>query len=245
MKLRIAIASLFLGAFAGAVGCSSTTPADDADGGTDAAPTPSSSARPDGSAPRPDGSTAEACYDEELALALEGAAPTAGSGKCTDAQIAGFSAACLGASGSGCEAFIDANKDCSRCVIGPLEGDPANTPIGALLSVSDDLVVVNTASCAALVIGRADCALAIAEQETCLISACTACDENDEAALTQCRADATTGICKDVVSAACTQAIDARAAEWEPICLGTDFDTELAKVAKYLCGGSTDAGGGG
>jgi len=230
-------------AIVAAVGCTATlNGGDTSDAGTDSGTLPTSTA--DASRPTPDGSTPTvSCYDEELALALEGSAPVANSGKCSDAQISGLATACLGASANGCDTFVDTNKDCARCVFGALTGDPASTPIGVLLSVSDEFVIVNTVSCAALTIGRADCAAKLAIQETCLSSACSLCE--DEAGDTKCRTEAATGICKEVMDATCTQAIEARKADWTAACTGSDFDQEYAKVAKLFCGGSGDAGGGG
>ncbi|MBL9108106.1 MAG: hypothetical protein JNM74_02500 [Myxococcales bacterium] len=217
-----------------------------ADGGTDAATADATAtATGDAAKPRTDGGGPASCYDEEGALALSGVAPTRAPGKCSDALITEFDQKCLGSAANGCEAFIDANKDCSRCLIGALQGDDEKTvPVPALLSISDDAVVPNTASCAALVIGRPDCALKLAIQETCLTSACAVCE--DEATDTACRKEAEAGICKTVVDAACTQAIESRAAEWQALCSGADFDAVYPKVARVMCGGSpTDAGGGG
>jgi hypothetical protein len=216
------------------------------DGGTDAATADATAtATGDAAKPRTDGGGPASCYDEEGALALDGVAPTRAPGKCSDALITEFDQKCLGSAANGCEAFIDANKDCSRCLIGALQGDDEKTvPVPALLSISDDAVVPNTASCAALVIGRPDCALKLAIQETCLVSACAVCE--DEATDNACRKEAEAGICKTVVDAACTQAIESRAAEWQALCSGADFDAVYPKVARVMCGGSpTDAGGGG
>lgn len=228
-----------------AVGCSATVDGSASDAGADA-PAPSTSAG-DASKPKTDsGTPAVSCYDDQGALDLPGAAPVVGSGKCSDAQISALEAACLG-SGTACDAYVDANKDCARCVFGPLTGDPeATTPIGTVLSISDEFVIVNTVSCAAHVIGRADCALKLAVQETCLSSACAICE--DEASDGACRKEAAADICKDVMDAACTTAIDARAADWAAQCDGASFEESYAKVTKYFCGGTgspTDAGGGG
>lgn len=226
------------------VGCTVTS-IDPSDGGTaDTGPVPTTSSTTDASKPKVDGATLT-CYDEEGALAQEGTAPVRSAGKCTDAQITELDKQCLGAATT-CDAFIAANKDCARCILGALDGDDAaTTPIGALISVSEDSVSPNTASCAAIFIGKPECAAKLAIQEVCLASACALCE--DDTSDTSCRKEAAAGICKTVVDTACTQAVESRAAEWEAACSGADFDAAYPKVAKFLCGGtaSTDAGGGG
>ena len=245
MKKALGIVAL-LGTVGMGLGIGCTVENVTADGGTDAATADATAtATGDAAKPRPDGGGPASCYDEEGALALSGVAPTRAPGKCSDALITEFDQKCLGSAANGCEAFIDANKDCSRCLIGALQGDDEKTiPVPALLSISDDAVVPNTASCAALVIGRPDCALKLAIQETCLVSACAVCE--DEATDNACRKEAEAGICKTVVDAACTQAIESRSAEWQALCSGADFDAVYPKVARVMCGGSpSDAGGGG
>ena len=226
------------------VGCT-VKAVDPSDGGTaaDTGPVPSTSSTIDASKPKTDGA-ALTCYDERGAIAEEGTAPVRSAGKCTDVQITELDKQCFGSSSTGCDAFITANKDCARCILGALQGDnAATTPIGALLTVSDDgTVVPNTASCAALFIGKPECAAKLAKQEVCLASACSVCkDDPTDAA---CRKEAAAGICKTVIDATCTQAVESRAAEWQAACSGADFDTTYPKVAKFLCGGSTDGGTG-
>ena len=182
------------------------------------------------------------CYDEEAALALQGVAPVRGSGKCAAGKIAEFKAACLG-SGSNCQAFIDANKDCSRCIIGGLQGDdPKTTPIGALIPVSEDSVSPNTAACAAIVIGKPECAVKLAGQVTCTASACATCE--DEASDTDCSNKAAAGICKSTIDEACNKAVNDAASQWQTLCRGANFDEGYAKVAEFFCGagGGSDAG---
>jgi hypothetical protein len=190
----------------------------------------------------PDVKQQATCYDEEAALALQGVAPTRGSGKCGAGKIAEFKAACLGA-GSNCQAFIDANKDCSRCIIGGLQGDdPKTTPIGALIPVSEDSVSPNTAACAAIVIGKPECALKLAGQVTCVASACSTCE--DEASDTECSNKAATGICKSTVDEACNKAVNDAASQWQATCRGANFDEGYAKVAEFFCGGGGGADAG-
>ncbi len=238
-----------VGVFSG-IGCTATLVSG---GNSDAAsdtspgpgPTPTTSSNPDASKPKTDGSTSGACFDEEGALSLVGIAPVRGAGKCTDTQITELEKQCLD-SDAGCDAFIAANKDCARCILGALKGDDdKTTPIGALIPVSETDVAPNTASCAAIVIGRPDCAAKLAIQEVCLASSCSLCEskETDDA----CQKEAAAGICKTVMDAACTQAVESRASEWQAQCNGADFASAYPKVARFLCGGatSTDAGGGG
>jgi hypothetical protein len=227
------------------LGCSVTTIASSTDSGADTDPAPSASSTIDASKPKTDGAAALTCYDEEGALAQEGTAPVRGAGKCTDAQITELDQKCLGSAATACDPFIAANKDCARCILGALDGDnAATTPIGALISVSEDSVAPNTASCAAIFIGKPECAAKLAIQEVCLASACALCET--DATDASCRKEAAAGVCKTVIDATCTQAIESRAAEWQAACSGADFETTYPKVAKFLCGGaSTDAGGGG
>ncbi len=233
------------------IGCSVTTTNTTTDGGGTATDAPTTTATGTGTTPRPDGGGKDAapagCYDEQAALALTGTAPTKGAGKCTTAQITDLKAKCLGSgSAADCTAFLDANKDCGRCVLGALKGDdPKTTPIGALIPVSETSVSPNIGSCAALVIGKPECALKVAQEVTCLNSACDSC--SDQASDTACQNQAATGVCKDVIDAACDKAITDAAAQWQPICRGTNFDDTYPKVAEFLCGagGGGDAGGGG
>lgn len=240
MKKTLGIAAL-LGATALGIGVGCTvTPADPAD-----ASAPETGPTSTGSVIRDSGSDVKqepaTCYDEEAALALRGGAPTRGSGKCGAGKIAEFKAACLGA-GSNCQAFIDANKDCSRCIIGGLQGDPETTPIGALIPVSEDSVSPNTAACAAIVIGKPECAVKLAGQVTCTASACATCE--DEASDTECLNTAAAGICKSTVDEACNKAVNDAASQWQATCRGANFDEGYAKVAEFFCGGGggTDAG---
>lgn len=205
--------------------------------GTTTTPKPDSGVKPDASA---------SCYDEEAALAVKGTAPAAGTNKCTSGQIGEFKTKCLGAGATGCDAFIEANKDCGRCIFGKLQGDTTDAPMPALIPVSDDSVSPNIASCAALVIGRPDCAIKLTEQVVCTSSACSTCESDADD--TACSAKASEGICKQTIDKACNDAVNAAAAQWQPICRGTAFDDTYVKVANYMCGAggsSTDAGGGG
>lgn len=198
-------------------------------------------ASPDAIPPRdagPDGSTRPpACYDETTASALQGTAPTLGQNVCTRADVQALFTACFGpgASAASCDAFSASNPDCMRCVLGPLPGDvPATTPIAALIPAGEASLMVNIGSCAALAIGRADCAVTVPKQLTCTASACETCA--DEPSDTACREAAEVGICSSTVDAACMAALTSTAATWTPICRGPDFITTYQKVAMALCG---------
>jgi len=229
------------------IGCSVTTTTTTTDGGssdTDAATTGTTTTpRPDSG--RPDAAPAS-CYDEEAALALQGTAPTQGQNKCSSAAITEFATKCLGAGGNqaACTAFIDANKDCGRCLFGPLQGDdPKAFPHPALIPVSEDSVSPNIAACAAIVANQPACATKLANEIVCTSTACGTCEAAGEEA---CDAEARAGICKDTIDATCNTAVNAASAQWQPICRGTNFDDTFNKVANFLCGaGSADAGGGG
>ena len=173
------------------------------------------------------------CYIEEEALAITGIAPSARPGKCTPSQIAELKTKCLPAGATGCDAFLEANKDCARCILGARQGDePSTTPMPALVPVSPNAVEPNIVACAALVSGRPDCAVKATQQFVCTKSACTICPADEDS----CTAFALIGICKTTVDAACDSAIKASTAQWQPICLGTLFDDPYLKVAAYLCG---------
>ncbi len=233
------------------VGCSATVTNTVTDGGT----TPTAEAGPtppiDSGKPKTDGGGGGggACYSENDALAIEGAPPVKNAGKCTAAQLTDLDAKCLATASTEatCTAYIDANKDCARCVFGALQGDDEKTtPMPALIPVSEDSIAPNVGACAALVIGRPDCAQKLTVQEVCLESACSLCDTDP--GYEACRTEAAAKICKDVMDAACTKAVDDAKAQWTPICDGADFDAAFKKVGAYMCGGAgapTDAGGGG
>ncbi|MBL9108531.1 MAG: hypothetical protein JNM74_04645 [Myxococcales bacterium] len=205
------------------------------DAGPDALPPrdagPDADAGPDGSTRPP------ACYDETAALALQGTAPTFGQNVCTQADVQALFTACFGpgASAASCDAFSASNPDCMRCVLGPLPGDvPATTPISALIPAGEASLMVNIGSCAALAIGRPDCAVTVPKQLTCTASACETCA--DEPSDTACREAAEVGICSSTVDSACMAALTSTAATWSPICRGPDFVATYHKVAMALCG---------
>lgn len=192
-------------------------------------PTSPLDAGPDRSAPAP------ACYEEADALAIQGTAPSTGRGLCSDAQLTTLQTACLGGSAAGCDAAVAANMACARCVFGALQGDnPATTPLPALIPVSEDSVSPNIAACAALVIGRPDCAVALSQQVVCTSSACSTCA--DQASDDACTATAEGAICRTTVNAGCNTAVDAAQATWTPVCRGTAFADTYMKVGRYLCG---------
>ena len=215
-------------------GCSVTTTTTTTDASTTATATGTTTGTT--TTPKPDAGKDAApasCYDEEAALAVKGTAPAAGTNKCTSGQIGEFKTKCLGAGATGCDAFIEANKDCGRCIFGKLQGDTTDAPMPALIPVSEDSVSPNIASCAALVIGRPDCAIKLTEQVVCTSSACSTCESDADD--TACSAKASEGICKTTIDKACNDAVNAAAAQWQPICRGTAFDDTYVKVANAIC----------
>ena len=157
-------------------------------------------------------------------------------GKCTPAQISDARTNCPSLGGAGCDAFIKTNPDCARCMFGALNGEAFSaTPIPALIPTSRATnVTPNIAACAALVIGRPDCAVKLTEQVVCTESACATCES--AAASNECSAIARAAVCRAVTDSVCFAAVNAATAQWQPICFGTSLDDTYFKVATYLCG---------
>lgn len=184
-----------------------------------------------------DGGSSVACYEPGDAIMLPGTPPTAAQSHCSEADLTGLRTACLGATSSAatCDAQLAANPACGRCVFGALPGEnAATTPIPAVIPISDDSLAPNIAACAALVIGRPDCAAPLARKVSCTSSACATCV--DQAAEDACTATAEAGVCSGTVDIGCTSAINAAQATWAPICRGVGFDDSYLKVGRYLCG---------
>ena len=214
------------------------------------------SATPDSSLPPPPdiGNINEpppprSCYIERDALGLRGTVPSSGANKCSGRQIVDFKKTCIGGTAGQCTAYINANKDCARCMLGALKGDtPEATPHPALLPIGRTIVTPNVVGCAALVLGRPDCAMKLTQHVVCTESACASCDPEEGA---ECNSKAIAAICKTTVDDACESTVSAGQAQWEPICRGKTFDDTYPKVAAYLCGeggavgdaGATDAAG--
>ncbi len=204
---------------------------------TDATPPAADAGRPDSEAGAFDAGPITACYDATEAFILENAKPVRAPSLCTNAAIVEARTACLSPSSTkpGCDAFIAATKACARCVFGGLEDDdPAKVPVGAILPLSLTAVAPNVGACAALVIGRAECAVPVSRELVCVSTACATCPAGSST--TACHAQATDGICKGVGDAACSAAIDASSAQWLPQCSGTTFADAFDKVARVLCG---------
>lgn len=242
----VGIASVF--ALVAGVGCSATVTRVGTDGGD----TPTAEAGPipgvdGGKPPKSDGGPVEACYAEDGLLEINGIAPTKSSGKCSPSQLIDVDAKCISdttATDADCQAYIAANENCARCVFGALDGDTeATVPMPALITVSEEgAILPNVYACAALVIGKPDCALKLTKQEVCLESACGLCEGDD--GYSACRTEAATKACKDVMDATCTKAVEDAETQWTALCDGKDFDEAFKKVGTYMCGGaSVDAGG--
>lgn len=186
---------------------------------------------------RKDGGATSTCYEPGDAILLPGTPPTASQSHCSDAELAGLRTACLGvaSSAAACDAQFAVNPACARCVFGALPGEnAATTPIPAIIPTSDDAIAPNIAACAALVIGRPDCAAPLARRVSCTRSACATCV--DQAAEDACVASAEAGVCSGTIDIACTNAINAAQATWTPVCRGVTFEESYLKVGRYLCG---------
>ena len=233
-----------------AVPVDATTPARDAstsqDAGVrdsatprDSAPPPPDAAVDAADAAKDTGSDAAvtACYAPDDALALTAAAPRLSPSLCTAAQIVGAQTACLGpaATSATCNNYLAANRSCARCIFGALAGDtPATTPLGSLIPVSEDSVAPAIGGCAALIIGRPECAVPVSQQTVCTSSACATC--MDAASEEACLGTASLGICAGLGDGACNAAIDATVATWGPRCRGAAFNDTYLKVATVMCG---------
>lgn len=183
---------------------------------------------------------APACYDKDEALAQKGTAPRRRPGLCTPAEIVALETACLGSEGptsATCTAALNTNRNCGRCVVGALGGDdPATTPVGAAITLATNTLGPNVASCAALVIGRPECAVPLAQEVVCVSTACQVCEAADEAA---CEVAAETGTCKlfgSLAPVVCNVAVRNGVAMWTPVCTGANASETYRKVAAELCG---------
>ncbi len=218
--------------------CSVVYGAPPSDAGTwsSSEPEDASSRTPDASSRKPGAGGPRGCYEEDLALALQGTAPIRGAAMCTAPQIGEIERRCLNPMGTQgeCDAYLPTNKACSRCVFGARSGDdPETTPIGALIPRSEVSVAPNTAACAALVLGKPECAVKAAAQAVCLSSACPSC-ATDATASAECQRTAAAGICRGTVDLACDQAIRDRENERKATCVGATFTESYTKVATYL-----------
>ncbi len=192
------------------------------------------------SVPVPDANPV-ACF-ENAGEGLRGVPPTAYRDVCTPQDLVDVEAACLfSAHGTkACADWTTAHPACGRCVFGPLSGEPADTtPLGALTPVGAQSIAPSLGSCAALAIGRPDCALPIAKSNLCEIASCSTCSVPTKGA---CSAHASQH-CSTPQSTECQKAIGAAFSRWEKQCQGSNLPSTFTKVATYLCGAPpADAG---
>jgi len=170
------------------------------------------------------------CFDDQTPPALLGQAPQVHSGRCSQSQIADFSAACSGQVGSAaCQAFVAANPSCGACVLGSDDGT-----LGVLYPTRHGQFSVNTASCSALVLGEKECAKPLALQEACLDAACPRCAGEPEKA--ECRSRAASSMCANVMTEKCSSFADRSRAKWEAKCTGSTPSETFERVATLFCG---------
>lgn len=159
---------------------------------------------------------------------------------CTEESYRAIFEACFRqGAGPECSSTALPRPECARCLIGPrpLE-NPADVAAGALLSFSP--LIVNTGGCAAVALGRPDCAGYLTEYDFRVAQSCGEC--SDPSSRFACRAAepaamggvSTTGA---KVAAECIALRDQRRAEWEPVCVGATPVESVDKVARALCFG--------
>lgn len=235
-------------------GCSSSTttpppPPRNPDSGAGDAATPGDAALLDSSPPSNDAAPPEreagavdagpivACYKEDDAFLLEGLAPSRSPSRCTTAVIKEAVGACLSATSTtaGCDAYIAANPECARCLLGGIDGDDfSKVPVGAIIPLSEVAVSPNVAACAALVIGRPECAVPVSKELVCTSTACSTCPAG--ASTSACQTQASAAICAGLGDAACNTAISASTAQWATVCRGTTFKDTFEMVGAVMCG---------
>jgi hypothetical protein len=95
-------------------------------------------------------------------------------------------------------------------------------------------VAAATTTCAALVIGRPDCAVSAQRAVTCVTTACAACSASD---LATCAPRAEAAACSSAftVARSCLDTIEARRGEWLGRCTGRTTRDGFLAVARELC----------
>lgn len=175
------------------------------------------------------------------AVQLLGQAPTPYRDVCSSADLAEAEGACpADPHGTACGAWQAAHPACARCLFGALGTDPPeSTPLGALLPVGKTSIP-NVASCAALVVGRPECALDAARASACSAASCPSCASS--AALSACRAYASATVCTIAPSESCRTAIDQGEGTWDRVCRAANTGATFAKIGAFFCGAAPDAG---
>lgn len=187
-----------------------------------------------------------ACF-ENLGDEVIGLPPTAYRDVCTSQDIADAEAVCLVSvhTGQACSAWTGAHPSCARCLLGALRGElPTSTPLPALIPKTPDALTPSLAACAALVLGRPECALPVSRTAACVTGSCTTCE--DDSTRATCKAQAEGTACRTPIEVECTEAIRTGFARWDRICQGANAGATYTKVATYLCGpppAGLDAGG--
>ena len=159
---------------------------------------------------------------------------------CTEGSYQAIFEACFRqGAGPECSSTALPRPECARCLIGPRPLEkPADVASGALLSFTP--LIVNTGGCAAVALGRPDCAGYLTEYDFRVAQACGDC--SDPGSLSDCRAaqPAAMGTVSTIgakVAAECIALRDQRRAEWEPVCVGSTPVESVDKVARALCFG--------
>ncbi len=186
--------------------------------------------------------TPPTCYSPGDVEPIVGVPPALSQGVCTPAALVALADACLDGAGS-CPATIAADRVCAACALGPYAGRSGpSAPIGAIVPAGGDAVAAATYACAALVIGRPECAVPAQRAVTCVTTACATCAPSE---LSTCAPKAEASVCSSafVVARSCLEAIDTRRGEWLGRCTGRTTRDGFLAVARELCGASPlDAG---
>lgn len=186
--------------------------------------------------------TGPACYDPGNVETIVGVAPALAQGACTPSALAVLADACLDG-GPSCPSAIATDRNCAACALGPYAGRSGpSTPLGAIVPAGGDAVAAATTTCAALVIGRPDCAVSAQRAVTCVTTACSACGPSD---LATCAPKAESAVCNTsfTLARSCLDAIEARRGEWLGRCTGRTTRDGFLAVARELCASPTaDAG---
>lgn len=178
--------------------------------------------------------TGPACYDPGNIEPIVGVPPTLAQGVCTSSALTALADACLDG-GPSCPTAIAADRTCAACALGPYAGRSGPTaPLGAIVPAGGDAVAAATTTCAALVIGRPDCAVSAQRAVTCVTTACASCSASD---LTTCAPRAEAAACSSAftVARSCLDAIEARRGEWLGRCTGRTTRDGFLAVARELC----------
>ena len=162
---------------------------------------------------------------------------------CSDAQIAGYYAACLNG-GSGCSTFegATANKACVAC-INSLSTDSA---YGPLIAVPNNVVYANIGGCIALVTGDTSstgCGAKAWEASECEDKACSDnCQGAQFADYQKCTNAAAQGTCANEVKAQCDLSDAGNVTDMCNLNAGS-FQDLYTSIATVFCGGyPADAG---